>query len=196
MSLVISKSLLCDGPGEVGAGCAMWFAEDTDDSTAAIRVRAQRAGWIRLREPGRSSDLCPDCARKIAPEVTATVGTGAFVRDLLTRRSEVALRFVQHRRSGVVHVLVPRDPDADDEPLVTAPDNEVQWRGWLIASRTTLCGYIARVDITGGGHGHDLVSAFEDHLLCARCYTVLGPHTDRAFEHPTPATATATETSP
>jgi hypothetical protein len=65
VSLVITKSLFCDGPGRPGDGgsCPTWFAENTDDYAAAIRARAKRMGWSRRRTSGRSLDLSPECSR-------------------------------------------------------------------------------------------------------------------------------------
>jgi hypothetical protein len=105
------------------------------------------------------------------------------VRDLLARQTSIELSFVQHRTSSVVHVIMPTDPDVE---YSSEPSDEINWIGWLVGERFTLCGYIARVPLGGLGEGDKLVSRFPDDLLCRSCHRVLGPHTARAFEHPQP----------
>lgn len=106
------------------------------------------------------------------------------VRDLLARRTDIELSFVQHRRSKIVHVIVPTDPDIGYE---STPSEEINWIGWLVGDCYTLCGYVARVYLDGMGHGDQRISCFDDELLCGSCHRILGPLSSRAFEHPLPA---------
>jgi hypothetical protein len=108
------------------------------------------------------------------------------VRELLARRPEIKLTFVQHRTSGKVHVEIPPDPDV--EPI-TGPPSETGWVGWVIEDVRSLCGYVARILIGNDRGGDKIVEQFDDLQLCWRCHDALGEHSDRAFEHPLPDAA-------
>jgi hypothetical protein len=104
--------------------------------------------------------------------------------ELLTRIEEtrgIALEFLRHNPSGVVHVLWPADPDE-------APDDRVRpWAEVMGQSVRTLCPYEGRRD---GEFGlpdpvDERVSVFADEALCARCHRALGPWQHKAFEHNT-----------
>lgn len=60
MSLVITRSLFCDGQQ---GDCPAWYAENTDAPTEMIRAQARQHGW-KCR---KGKDLCPECVA--APEV-------------------------------------------------------------------------------------------------------------------------------
>lgn len=104
------------------------------------------------------------------------------------------LQFVQHRVSGVVHIVVPAAPwwmeERDAPKLSELPEDQVaEAMVDLVLGKTLmLCGWIAKVDRrdeTDTGRG---ITCFDDELLCAGCHQALGDeeHRARAFEHPRP----------
>ena len=99
----------------------------------------------------------------------------ADIRAALADTSTGPLRFVRHRRSGKVHVVVPRAAVA---------------AGGL--SSRTLCGLsvVAWLVLDHSGLRYDFVTEFDDVWLCTRCHRSLGPELQwRAFEHPRPRPA-------
>lgn len=118
---------------------------------------------------------------------TISVESGVTsVRELLNRRSDIELEFVQHRDSGAVHVVVPRDPDRHDEGEVYRIGDvpEKAMRAMAFGEVRTLCGYVARRHLGGFECGDQMVDEFDDDLLCPRCWRALGPeHQARAFQH-------------
>ncbi|SFQ26454.1 hypothetical protein [Amycolatopsis rubida] len=112
------------------------------------------------------------------------------VHELLSRRSDLQLEFVRHRRRGRVHVVVPRDPDTRQELAPTADLGEEEKfqgaLGFVRKATPTLCGRTMLVYFDGETGDHEIVDAFADDDLCGSCHRVLGPeHAARAFEHPT-----------
>lgn len=126
-----------------------------------------------------------------APRVT----NGQWVRDLLARRSDIELKFVQHRDTGTVHVVVPVDPEAvpEDSRPVTDEDKAMVILSLMRTIAPTVCGYKAVVYMDPTLHTDNFVSVFEDDLTCQRCCKVLGEHSNRAFEHPVPRPSTEDE---
>ena len=119
------------------------------------------------------------------------MNTQQAVRALLSRRSDVELGFVRHRRHGRVHVVVPRDPDARQELVPTdelSPEEQFQAvLNWTRLPTLTLCGrtFLVYFDCVTGDY--EDVDTFDDNDLCWSCHRVLGPaHSGRAFEHPLP----------
>jgi len=136
--------------------------------------------------PHRSRPVPADRPRRARGRRTALLRA---VHELLSRRDDVELEFVRHRRRGYVHVAVPRDPDTRQE--VTDWDDlsaEEQFEGVLGIIRRpvpTLCGRTQRVFLDGVTGDHELVDVFDDVDLCPSCRRALGEHAPRAFEHPT-----------
>jgi hypothetical protein len=113
------------------------------------------------------------------------VTRNADVRELLTRRADIELTFIQNRASSVVHVITPRDPDPT--PNVSADDVSLdRLIDALVGACSTLCGYRAQRHRGGFENGDPRVHQFPDDQLCGTCVRVLGPHAPRAFEHPQP----------
>jgi hypothetical protein len=110
----------------------------------------------------------------------------AAARALLDRRADLELGFVQHRRSGTVHILWPDDPDERGQQVRFADVPEERVLDLALGARPTLCGYVAREHLGGAGEGDQRTNVFADELLCARCHRSLGPHAARAFEHDRP----------
>lgn len=107
----------------------------------------------------------------------------AQTREILTRHPDLELRFVQQRRTGTVHVLVPVNPDTEPEHV----RGRIDWIGWLRDNRPAVCGYRARALFDADADSDQYVSEFPDSRLCGRCHRALGSHSDRAFEHPQPS---------
>lgn len=105
-------------------------------------------------------------------------------RALLARRSDVELEFVQHRSTGVVHVITPADPTA--EQLVRPLDADALL-DWAVGTRHTMCGYVARRHLGGLDQGDKVVDDFDTAMLCRSCHRALGDHAHRIFEQ-VPAT--------
>jgi hypothetical protein len=116
-----------------------------------------------------------------------------------TRREQLALliehadelEFVQNRRSGVVHIVVPTLPAwmREDGPrLADLPERELieSLMSLLLGKTPTLCGWTAKVDRNDAIDTAVSVSRFDDELLCVSCHRALGDHSARAFEHPRP----------
>lgn len=110
----------------------------------------------------------------------------AHGRAILTSHPDLELRFVQQRNTSTVHILVPVDPHHDTRHVRTGRVRVVDWMGWLREARYTLCGYRSRASFVAGKTSDLYVSEFPDERLCGRCHRSLGPHSARAFEHPTP----------
>lgn len=117
--------------------------------------------------------------------IRKTPTTSAYVQELLERRSDVELTFARHRRTSTVHILIPVDPDVPptSEPILTDADFNVL--DWVVGKRRALCGWVARIHLGGFEGGDEVIDAFADSALCARCHAALGAHAPRAFEHPT-----------
>jgi hypothetical protein len=113
------------------------------------------------------------------------------VRELLTRRSDIELRFIRHRASGTVHVVVPGDPDEQGEVFRIGEVPAEAQLAMASGQTPTLCGYVAYKSMDGTRRSSDeMVSEFDDGQLCTRCWRALGPeHQARAFEHSQPGPA-------
>lgn len=105
------------------------------------------------------------------------------MHNLLTKldeRGQLELCFLRHLSTGVVHVLRPEDPDAEQCEVSFA-------EGLAILAEEpipTLCGYQGRPSARGGASAVDaFVDVFDDERLCQRCHRVLGPFASLAFEH-------------
>lgn len=119
------------------------------------------------------------------------VTTSAYVQALLARRSDLELTFARPGRAGKVHVLIPVDPDVppEFEPIDSMDDFSII--DWVLGKRSALCGWTARIYLSGVEGGDEVVDTFDDRLLCERCHSALGPHANRAFDHPQPGDAPA-----
>jgi len=111
-------------------------------------------------------------------------------RALLARRGDIELQFVQPRRRGRVHVVVPADPDLEPALVqwsdLSAVDQATCMLGLARRIVPTLCGFTATVYWDNSGR-HEFVDTFDDLDLCQRCHDLLGrEHEARAFEHPRP----------
>jgi hypothetical protein len=110
------------------------------------------------------------------------------IRQLLAEADIVELEFVQHRDTRTVHVVTPEDPDV--EPEVGTPEGDDAKLDVVLSLvrsvKPTICGYVAHVYMDPTRHSDNIIDEFEDELLCGRCHRVLGEHSNRAFEHPTP----------
>ncbi|MFC0438035.1 hypothetical protein [Kutzneria buriramensis] len=112
------------------------------------------------------------------------------VRELLTRRGDIELKFIRHRVSGTVHVVVPDDPDKQGEVFRIGEVPADAQLAMASGQTPTLCGYLAYKSMDGTRRSSDeMVSEFDDAHLCARCWRALGPeHQARAFEYHQPST--------
>jgi hypothetical protein len=108
---------------------------------------------------------------------------GAELSRLVEETGE--LRFVRHRSSGTVHVIVPGEQPWGRTDLRSLPDVEPDPAlNLLFGATLTICGYLAREHRDGIGRGDPIVETFADALLCRSCHRLLGALADRAFEHP------------
>lgn len=162
------------------------------------RAARAKVGLSDLRSPAAKGlsmeELWAQPAVDLPPEADALrdICFGKAVRDLLARRGDIELTFIQHRDSGVVHVITPVDSDAEhDEEYL---DSDVAFGDQfarvltecLVGACVTLCGYRARRHLGGFEAGDKRVHEFDDDQLCRACVRELGPHSARAFEHPQP----------
>lgn len=113
----------------------------------------------------------------------ATPTTAHMAQDLLARRGDLELQFVQHRSTGVVHIITPVDPDIDQPVRRLDADTLLDW---AIGATPTLCGYTARRHLSGLDQGDKAISEFDRQLLCRSCHRALGRHAHRAFEYSEP----------
>lgn len=163
------------------------------------RIRAQertalaKVGLSHLRSPAprrmnaeqRDSrppiELPPNPSPDTTPRRSIPYGHSAH-HDLLIR-DDIELKFVQHRVSGLVHVLVPADPDAKHaEPIKGDAVIDI-----AVGACNTLCGYVARRHLGGFELGDPIVGEFDRDQLCRNCYRAFGQATFRLFQSPDPS---------
>jgi hypothetical protein len=109
--------------------------------------------------------------------------------DRLSAAGQLDLRFIAQRKSGTVHVVVPRPPAWEADEASQWPPVGDEALDLALGLTPTLCGYRALRHAGGPAGGDDLVSSFADDKLCQRCCRLLGRHSARAFEHPVPRPA-------
>jgi hypothetical protein len=111
---------------------------------------------------------------------------GSVARQLLTRHGDIEVTFIQHHKSGRVHIITPTDPDATPVAAAATPPGFADISATYHSAPVTLCGYYAHLHRGEFEAGDKLVHEFDDGLLCRPCVRELGPHSARAFEHPQP----------
>jgi hypothetical protein len=112
---------------------------------------------------------------------------GAELAELVRDAHE--LRFIQHRSSNVVHVIVPGEHlwGRTDVRSLSNIAEEVAADSNLnlvFGATLTVCGYLAREHRDAIGVGDRPIEVFADELLCRSCHRLLGDQAQRAFEHP------------
>lgn len=109
-------------------------------------------------------------------------------RELLARRGDIELEFVR-RAHNRVHVVVPGDPDAEDDAPRPPETNEEKFQLILALTRRavpTMCGRTELVYFAEPQRAAIMVDTFPDQDLCVQCWQALGAQAFRAFEHPQP----------
>lgn len=151
------------------AETAFYLGVNKQRVSQILRVAFNKVGLPDFQLP-YAKQLPPDKlptppVAEMPPEVHAqrSLHLGRFARDLLNRRNDIELTFIQHHQSRVVHVITPRDPERTDSLIC------------LRRGPVTLCGYYTR-------RGDEIVYEIDDDLLCRPCAHELGPHSARALE--------------